>query len=231
MAAGVVFSPVTSTIKQSDEAFEMTLRITSGYVPAMGPLDLDVRVEGQNVQSTLVKPDNSAAVRVNTEALQRGKYTVLFEIPLSKMYPVIRSNPQGSYVFEIKTISTSLSFEGTRLSAREQAAFREAVQQAIQRYGAPLRLLTEGQSSSGGEYVLLVNYNFSTKKAAPPVPMDMNYCDVSLALLHKGAVIRQSAPASFSEISASRLFGMASASIRDNRPFFAALAGSLAEGR
>lgn len=230
LAAAVTFSPVSSSIKQSDVAFEMTLRVNSATYPNIGPLDMEVRLEnGGHSWSSLIAPDNTAAVRINTEALQRGKYAALFEIPLKDMYPVIRSNPQGSYTFEIKTISASLAFEGSAVTARERAAFREAVQQGIQRFDAPVRLVSESNTpSGGGEYVIMVNYNYSVKKAAPPIPVDMHYCVVSLALFRNGAMLRQSDLADFSEISAARLFGMASAAVRDNRGFFAGLAGALA---
>jgi hypothetical protein len=176
--------------------------------------------------SYLISPQNTVSLHINTGSLQRGRYTALFELPLKELYPVLKTNPQGSYPFAITSVSAALVFQGSTLSAQQKNSIIEIVQQGIQRYNAPVRLLTN-TSPGSVPYAIVVNYNFSRQPPKPPVPVDLYYCSISLALTRNNTVIHQAAAASFTEIESSRVFGMAVGTVRENRSFFQGIASSL----
>jgi hypothetical protein len=147
-------------------------------------------------------------------------------MPLKEQYPVLKTNPQGSYPFAITSISATLVFQGTALSEQQKKSIIENVQQGIQRYSAPLRILTNTQPGVT-PYTIVVNYNFSRQPPKPPVPIEMYSCTISLSLTQNNKVIHQAAASSFTEIEAGRLFGLAMGSVRENRSFFQGIASSL----
>jgi hypothetical protein len=225
MANSVTFSPVSSSIKQNDESLDMTVRVGSSYAQYIGPLDVAVQINGVNgARGThLVQPDNTVKLSIYTGPLQRGRYTVQFELPLKEQYAGIETNPQGSYLFAVTSVSAVIEFEGSPLSAAEKRSITENIQQGIQRYNAPIKLLTSGSA----EYVIIVNYRAGSQQMQG-TRFAVHSSSVSLSLARNGAVIRQSPVISGDNgMSAGEAFGNTLAALRANTAFFQGIAASL----
>jgi hypothetical protein len=224
LASGVTFSPVTSSVKQNDESLDMTVRVASSY-KTMGPLDVSARVDGAAGLrgSYLVDQDNTVKLSLRTGPLNRGRYTVVFEIPLKESFPVIRANPQGSYLFAVTSAAAGIRFEGSPLSAREQSSLAENIQQGIQRYNAPLKLVTQGAA----EYVIVADHRTGSQQM-PGTKFAMYSCTISLALVRGGTVILQSPVIKGDNgLSAGEAFGNTLAAMRSGAAFFQGIASSL----
>jgi hypothetical protein len=219
LAAEVTFSPLASTVQQNDEVLNMTVHLASPF-ENMGSLDFIASANGARA-AALVGPDNTARVSLRTGPLNRGKYTVLFELPLKERYPVIRANPQGSYIFAVDSVNATVVFEGN-LTAREKASITEGIQQGIQRYNAPLRLVP-----GNTEYVIAVDLQAGSQPM-PGSKFSVYTCTMALTLLRNGTVIHQSPVIKGDNgLSAGEAFGNTLAALRNSGSFFQGLGASL----
>jgi hypothetical protein len=223
LAAGVTFSPVTSSLRQNDEALNMTVRLASPY-KTIGPLEVvsAVNAPGGARVSAIVAPDNTVKISVPTGPLNRGRYTVVFELPLKEQYPVIKANPQGSYMFSVSSVNAAVVFEGAAPADREKDLVTKGIQQAIQRYDAPLRLTPDA-----AEYVIAVDLR-SVSQRMPGTRFSVYTCSLSLSLLRNGALIHQS-PAIKGDngMSPAEALNSALAALRNSPAFFRGIRSSL----
>jgi hypothetical protein len=223
LAAGVTFSPLASTVQQNDEALNMTLRLASSYAN-MGPLECTASINGAGGirVSALAAPDNTVKISLPTGPLNRGRYTVVFELPLKERYPVIRTNPQGSWMFAVSSVNAAVVFEGAAPTARERASITEGIQQGIQRYNAPLRLVP-----GNTEYVIAVDLRTGSQPV-PGAKFSMYSCTMALALLRNGTIVYQSPVIKGDNgLSAGEAFGNTLAALRNSGSFFQGIGPSL----
>jgi hypothetical protein len=147
---------------------------------------------------------------------------VVFELPLKEQYPVIRTNPQGSWIFAVTSVNAALVFQGTEPGAREKASITEGIQQGIQRYNAPLRLVPEN-----AEYTIAVDL----RTGSQPMPggkFSMHSCTIALTLLKNGTLIHQSPVIKGDNgLSAGEAFANALAAMRSSGAFFQGIGPSL----
>jgi hypothetical protein len=223
LAAGVTFSPLTSTVQQNDETLNITVRLASSY-KNVGPLECTASITGAGGLKTaaLTAPDNTVKISLPTGPLNRGRYTVVFELPLKEQYPVIRTNPQGSWMFSVSSVNAAVVFEGAAPGARERASITEGIQQGIQRYNAPLRLVP-----GNAEYTIAVDLRTGSQPM-PGSKFSMYYCTVSLTLLRRGTVIHQSPVIKGDNgLSAGEAFANTLAAMRNSGSFFQGINASL----
>jgi hypothetical protein len=220
LANSVSFDALPSFTVQKGDTLNTMIALRSSALQKIGHIDCLVTLYG--VQDTTPKQrytvtaDNSFLLEVFTQQLEAKKYIVQLELLLQDISAHIQKNPTIGFSFEVTPISAVITFSGEFLTTNEQKALTQAVQQAIQKYKAPLQ--------NGYQFEV----HISIRSQIEPVSnTELLLSDVSVWLLQGRNVVSQSENKRITEMNRDRTVTLAGNFIRDNTAFWNEVRGVL----
>jgi hypothetical protein len=110
LAAGISFEPVQPQTAQKGEALNVLPRLSATGAAVIGGLRCRATLMRGNTslmtQEYTLSNDNTVPVRIQTDKLEDGKYTVRLELLLNEVTKNSRRNPDTSFPFEITPLNT-----------------------------------------------------------------------------------------------------------------------------
>jgi hypothetical protein len=220
LAGGISFEPAPPQTAQKGEALSVSPRLRSTSVPAIGGLRCRVSLMRGNTvlvsQEYTVTGANTVPVRIETDKLDDGKYTVRLELLLSEVTKNSRRNPDTSFSFEVTPTHAAVVITGDTVSEREREMLRQSIQQGLQNYGTPLFLNTTETTAGKNRYEFIV----TLRKTGYPAGGLTSYF-VTLSFARDGQVHVKAESKELKDTSVDLLFRRFIAGfISNNRQFF-----------
>jgi len=225
IASSVSFAYIKNQSVQKTDSFDTVVQLNSQKMKNLGPLDCSVAVYGTNNSSPIdifkLRADNAFPVKILSKKLNPGKYSVRLELLLNEISRNVAKNPNASFFLEVVPPGAEIEYRGTSLSNGEKTTLFQSLQQGAQSNNVAVRL----NAPAGGaqnRYGFVVTLNIDERFIAYANSKTFN-CDVTLAFVCNGSVLRQSETKRFVEISRSHVFTQVASFIQGNRQFFSGI--------
>jgi len=229
IASSVSFVPLPDMSVQKTDVIDTSVQLNSARVRNLGPLECTAAVYGMNNPSPTVvytiNAGSSFPLKILTQKLNPGRYTVRLELLLNRVSRHVSTNPVGGFSFEVFPAAAEIEYRGTDLSNEEKETLLRSVQQGLQNNLVPVRL---GASSveTRNRYGFVVTVNAAKPSVAPSA--DLVQYEVTLSFVCNGTVIKQSETKRIPEINRNYAFNNPIAAfIRNNEVFFRGVKESL----
>jgi hypothetical protein len=211
IADSLLFDDIPPQSVQQGGTLAVQVGVSSPLFAKAGALAGTVTIQsGERVvreESWTVGGDTSFLLRLPVSRLEAGNYRVNLE--LNALSPAVTRNPRTSFPLEVRPVPAEIRVAGEALTAAEQGALSQAVQQALQSYRVPLL--------AGYEFLV----TFSTRTRTEPLAgTSLLICEVSLSLNSGGNMLFQSASGRITEISRDQAIKLAADCIREDKDFW-----------
>jgi hypothetical protein len=220
LADSVSFEALPAAAIRQGESFTQIIKIDSSMVGEIGSLSCRVGLTGRNNGSPDVlyplDGNGSFTLVIHTARLEPGNYSVQVELPLNRIAPLVRQNPQAGFPLEIRPARAEILFRGEALSPAEQEVLSRGLQEALQNHHTPFK--------SGYEFIITLTLQ---NRNDPVLNTPLLIGEVSVAAAYNGNTAVQSAAKRITESSRDRLIRLSAEYIRNNDDFWTRVGDSI----
>jgi hypothetical protein len=225
LAKSIVLPPVSPVTVQKTDDLAAVLQITS-KMESVGPLPYIYRIyrDGSAEKSYQAElRDNMLSVTESTQAMDVGRYSLRYELPLKNLSPHINSNPAGVIAFEITNLRAQLRFEGENLIEAEQDVLKEGLEKGIENNRLPIQIVSE-TGAVQNHYSFTIKVNTTIQPPIAPVSeVETVYCFYSVCFFKNGSLIHETETRRVFEFRSRsyKVFSLIEQVLRENiNPFF-----------
>jgi TolB-like protein len=122
----------------------------------------------------------------------------------------------------LPTLTVVARFAGTALEINDQDSFVQDIQRALDQYGVPVEIVLPDDAPPGADYNFLITFRVNQRA-------NLLSADLTVALRRGSRVLKQSDRQTFSELNMEYLVRKGGEVIRNDRTFFQALPGIVAQ--
>jgi hypothetical protein len=154
------------------------------------------------IETYTVKAGNTFSVKILSQKLSSGKYSVKLELLLDQINSNVAKNPTNSFWLEVIPVTAEIKYQGAVLTDYEKK-LTEHLQNGLNTNQVPI-IISAPPKGTQNRYDFVVKIN--EIKSSSSYGADLVNYSVTLSFLRNGKVIKQSVPKDFKSVAKNYTF-------------------------